>query len=583
MTDSSEEDSLFPDISWHLKQQVPEIKNLTSLFLCSICHENFKNPVLVGSCSHNFCSMCIRKYLLYKQQCPSCLAPVHDADLKPNKSLNEVAEKIARMIPSMEALAKLVPSTNLPLKSPKLKKSSKPAHPQKVTPEFPSTAASSAAPEAGPSNTQIVDSSDSSQNQKKISCPVCRVDIPGKNVNQHLDQCLAEKNGEISIVSTVRRMEPLKLPVFHLLKDNEIKKRLRDLGLDATGDKKVLIQRFKNFAVIWNSQCDVDEPMSKLEMIMKLKKQENRLKSVPTTSNPLTYDSKSDPEVISTQQKAYVEKHKGQFSQLIKRAKASSKGKEKSSSSAMLQKSDSNILTEGTSSLYLTPPKQSLEATKSSPTIPLHSESSNLTNDISNLELTPLKTDMEGCKINQNSKVDEDEIEVIIQPPKPAPPIVDLLDGESDEREKANQETAKTKITPKRKHSPDSKTPLRNTSKKSHLNIPKAKSSCPICQNMVPNSLINAHVNRCLEKPQPRKVSMKSEDEDSENDPGVTEGSWNEQSDVDLGLLNATPDIITDNEDDEIICSTPKRDKENTPVAKRTLRSRQEREQSPSI
>merc|ERR1711878_9733 len=95
----------------------------------------------------------------------------------------------------------------------------------------------SAGPEAGPSNTQIVDNSDSSQNQKKMPCPVCQVDIPEKNMNIHLDQCLAEKNGEMSIVSTVRRMEPLKLPVFHLLKDNEIKKRLKDLGLDATGDK----------------------------------------------------------------------------------------------------------------------------------------------------------------------------------------------------------------------------------------------------------------------------------------------------------------------------------------------------------
>ena len=153
--DSSEEESMFPDISWHLKQQVPEIKNLKSFFECGICHEDFKNPLLVGKCGHNFCSMCIRKYLLYKQQCPSCFAPVHDVDLKPNKSLNDIAEIFSRMIPSMEALAKLVPSTNLPLKSPapKVKKSSKPAHPQKVTREFQS-ATSSVAPEAGTSNTK---------------------------------------------------------------------------------------------------------------------------------------------------------------------------------------------------------------------------------------------------------------------------------------------------------------------------------------------------------------------------------------------------------------------------------------------
>ena len=163
---------------------------------------------------------------------------------------------------------------------------------------------------------------------KRVPCPVCGVPVLEKNVNSHLDRCLAEQNGEmpsVPIESNNRNtMRPLKQPVYHLLKDNEIKKRLREQGLEAKGDRKVLVQRLKSFIALWNSQCDLQKPMAKMEMIMKLKKEERNLQQVQVVKIPsvLNFDSKTDPDVIESKQKEYVEKNKEHFSMLIAKAKA---------------------------------------------------------------------------------------------------------------------------------------------------------------------------------------------------------------------------------------------------------------------
>ena len=63
--------------------------------------------------------MCVRKYLLYKQQCPSCFVPLHDPDLKPNRSMADAMEVVSRLIPKLLSLLREVkPDFKLPTKSP---------------------------------------------------------------------------------------------------------------------------------------------------------------------------------------------------------------------------------------------------------------------------------------------------------------------------------------------------------------------------------------------------------------------------------------------------------------------------------
>ena len=117
--DDSNQDQLeppaLPDLPMKLSKVIPETKELYSIFQCSICYEPLRNPVMTVSCYHNFCSMCVRKYLLYKQQCPACFIPLHDPDLKPNRGLANAMEIIARLVPKLMALLKEVkPDFKLP-------------------------------------------------------------------------------------------------------------------------------------------------------------------------------------------------------------------------------------------------------------------------------------------------------------------------------------------------------------------------------------------------------------------------------------------------------------------------------------
>ena len=184
--------------------------------------------------------------------------------------------------------------------------------------------------------------------EKRVPCPVCGVSVLEKNVNNHLDKCLAEQNGEVARPKPtfVNHMRPLKQPIYHLLKDNEIKKRLKEQGLEPKGDRKVLINRLKSFTALWNAQCDMVKPMTKLEIIMKLKKEERNLQQVPVIRTPsvLNFDSKTDPKVIESKQKEYVEKNKDHFSALIAKAKAN-KSKKNNVETVDNQENDENDIT----------------------------------------------------------------------------------------------------------------------------------------------------------------------------------------------------------------------------------------------
>lgn len=65
------------------------LKNLDTLLRCPICFD-FLNISLMAKCSHNFCSLCIRKFLSYKLQCPVCNSQVTEQDLRNNRLLDDL-------------------------------------------------------------------------------------------------------------------------------------------------------------------------------------------------------------------------------------------------------------------------------------------------------------------------------------------------------------------------------------------------------------------------------------------------------------------------------------------------------------
>ncbi|KAM4588339.1 E3 ubiquitin-protein ligase RAD18 isoform 2-T2 [Odontesthes bonariensis] len=65
------------------------LKNVDTLLRCPICFD-FLSISMMTKCSHNFCSLCIRKFLSYKLQCPVCNSPMTEQDLRNNRLLDEL-------------------------------------------------------------------------------------------------------------------------------------------------------------------------------------------------------------------------------------------------------------------------------------------------------------------------------------------------------------------------------------------------------------------------------------------------------------------------------------------------------------
>lgn len=65
------------------------LKNVDALLHCPICFD-FLNISMMTKCSHNFCSLCIRKFLCYKLQCPVCNTQTTEQDLRNNRLLDDL-------------------------------------------------------------------------------------------------------------------------------------------------------------------------------------------------------------------------------------------------------------------------------------------------------------------------------------------------------------------------------------------------------------------------------------------------------------------------------------------------------------
>ncbi|KAL7891505.1 hypothetical protein AOLI_G00009810 [Acnodon oligacanthus] len=67
------------------------LKTIDTLLRCPVCFD-FLNISMMTQCSHNFCSLCIRKFLSYKLLCPVCNTPMTEQDLRNNRILDDLVQ-----------------------------------------------------------------------------------------------------------------------------------------------------------------------------------------------------------------------------------------------------------------------------------------------------------------------------------------------------------------------------------------------------------------------------------------------------------------------------------------------------------
>ncbi|KAM6387324.1 E3 ubiquitin-protein ligase RAD18 isoform 3-T3 [Pluvialis apricaria] len=326
------------------------LKAVDDLLRCGICFDYFSIAMIIPQCSHNYCSLCIRKYLSYKTQCPTCCVAVSESDLKNNRTLDELVKSFNSARQQLFQLVLDTPLTSSPLASSRhsagkshvrspvswpvlkeevpvidtflrkekvctLTKADGLAETdQKIfkTEEHHNLSSSSAEIDGKDNEVGSRESPECTQSQEKpstsvikvvnkVDCPVCEVAIPEQHINVHLDSCLTREEKKDSLRSSTHKRKPMSKVVYNLLSDRDLKKKLKEHGLSTHGTRQQLIKRHQEFVHMYNAQCDSLNPKSVAEVVKELEKNEKirvQLEFNKTGENSLTFTKDQTEEEI---------------------------------------------------------------------------------------------------------------------------------------------------------------------------------------------------------------------------------------------------------------------------------------------
>ncbi|NXM82099.1 RAD18 ligase, partial [Oenanthe oenanthe] len=323
------------------------------LLRCGICFDYFSIAVVIPQCSHSYCSLCIRKFLSYKTQCPTCCVAVSESDLRNNrllddlvKSFNSARQQLLQLVldapspaapghcsPAQPAQGPGTPSllrkdkvcTSLAgLPGAALESLSTEGHHDLHSPSAePGAADSKVGSQEVPGSTgnQEKPSTSEVQGDCKVECPVCGVAIPEQYINKHLDSCLSREEKKDSLRSSAQRRKLMSKVVYNLLSDRDLRKKLKEHGLSTSGTRQQLIKRHQEFVHMYNAQCDSLSPKSVAEVVKELEKNEKIRVQLECNNksgeNSLTFTKDQTEEEIDEIHAKYRNKHRSEFKFLV--------------------------------------------------------------------------------------------------------------------------------------------------------------------------------------------------------------------------------------------------------------------------
>ena len=325
-------------ISSSLSLSVPEVPRLVAILTCPVCYELQEHPTSTP-CHHTFCSLCIRKYLQFKPQCPTCHCTVYEQNLRADKTAEDVVMLVRPLINNLEKLIISKPAGKEKLNNqkenedPSNQLSNSPGIQRSNTLPLSPVKMESTNIVSKPSQQPILKVKGESElltHPNRTPCPVCSVPIPNRAIDQHVEKCLATRKAPPPVIKPVKKRSALPKLVYALLKDAELKKKCREFGLNQKGDRKSLINRLQKYTLLYNTESQLDNPKSKLEIVMQVEREEKEEKAgkVPTPSL-LQFDRKTESEVIEQKQKQYLKENKDTFNDMIKQVRERNKQKAK--------------------------------------------------------------------------------------------------------------------------------------------------------------------------------------------------------------------------------------------------------------
>ncbi|KAJ5952761.1 Zinc finger RING-type [Penicillium vulpinum] len=296
-----------PDSTDWLETPLSLLAPFESSLRCQVCKDFFNNPVIT-SCSHTFCSLCIRRCLSAEGKCPACRSSDQELKLRRNWAVQELVDAFQLARPSVLNLAR---SENARLargeeeieKPAQKKRKIKQAEEKEL--QVPETDSQGRRTRSGRSINSsaeerivphimpevIEDSQDDEEYMPEdglVACPICFRKMKEEAVFPHLSIHQQEEEAPVkpptkpasfgSLKGPSQRgpalpnKQPERLPAinYSILKDNSLRKKLRDLGIPDWGQKQLLQRRHTEWMNLWNANCDSKYPKSKRILLQEL-------------------------------------------------------------------------------------------------------------------------------------------------------------------------------------------------------------------------------------------------------------------------------------------------------------------------
>ncbi|KIW87858.1 DNA repair protein rad18 [Cladophialophora bantiana CBS 173.52] len=386
----------FTDSTDWLQTPLAALAPLDSSLRCQVCKDYFTTPMMT-SCSHTFCSLCIRRCLSQEGRCPACRDADQEIKLRRNWAVEEL---VAHFTASRKGLLAFATAslakgrereddgeTQRPRKRRKLapestsngiERRSTRSQSRKIASDIDSQQSMASTqeviddseeegsvyedPEEHKSPHFVNDNGNLEPQDGLVQCPCCHRRMKEALINSHLDKCIqgdshtpGDEVGSYSPAppSNARHVAPPgtiayaqgkpakqhdRLPFinYSLLSDNALRKKLRDLGIPYLGSKDLMRRRHTEWVNLWNANCDSTKPVTKRELLRELKIWEDTLGRQPEKPSNTGFMAKD------FDRERHVKSQKSHFDDLIRQARARKPKfpEEKSSSAAENPTSD---------------------------------------------------------------------------------------------------------------------------------------------------------------------------------------------------------------------------------------------------
>ncbi|KAI9713269.1 MAG: E3 ubiquitin-protein ligase rad18 [Bogoriella megaspora] len=339
-----------------LDTSLSEFAPLDAALRCEIC-KDFYNTPMITSCSHTFCSLCIRRTLAADGKCPTCRNTDQPSKLRRNGTVEELVERFKEARPIALKLAK--ENTNgvrtEPVgKSRATKRKTTEAGlddegAERTSQKRKTRSQSRQEASVGSADVMVVDDSEDEDFQIEdgtVPCPICHKWMKQEAVFPHLDHCEEEQEQERKAAR--RRQELYK--IFHtmdletnptqrgsnppssnpperitelsygMLNEKQLRKKISDLGIPNWGSKALLIRRHTEWVNLWNANADSSNPRPKRDMLRQLDIWER----TQGGSAPVTFGTQNGPSAVMNKDfdgAGWASNNKTDFDRLIEEAR----------------------------------------------------------------------------------------------------------------------------------------------------------------------------------------------------------------------------------------------------------------------